>query len=428
MTTSFDRFIDAVERRGFELRRCGEEYFARGTSCAECGSEGAKASGDMDRVRLFPIDRSVPGRRRGRWFCHHCGASGDGVDFLMRYCGEPFPEAFRIVTGENPPDRPLQRKRNGKAQWRRRGIEQRANKEDGGASKPERSQRGAGIEPRMNAERTPEKWQKWQTRRNPLPCPAWQAKAAVLCCELDHRWNDFGAERIAEARRWIEEGRGIRLNAAPVLGIYWNPADRFEDPALWGLKRERKLFIPRGIVIALHRRTLPPWEASPWIAGLLVRRAEPSSEADKLRWVPFRDDGAGHDLPRIRTMVLGLKGMPVVVMESALDAALVFQECGATVAVVATCGATYPLDEDAAEFLRSAPRAWAWPDADDAGMDAFRRWKKAFPCLELIEMPKDGEGRPWAKDATGLVPERRRRPSCPTVRQILAGAGAVAED
>ena len=404
MTTSFstDRFIAAVEREGIELKRAGEEYYARDTPCPSCGSSGHKDGGELDRVRLFPVEPHVAGRRRGRWLCHHCGEKGDGVDFLMRFCGKPFPEAFRAVTGENPPDRPLQR-----------GFK-------------EASKRTAAAKPSAAASFLAKEAGGWRIRQNPHPSLAWQAKATVLCCELDHRLNDFGAGRLAEARRWIEEGRGICLEAAPVLGIYWNPADRYDDPALWGLKRERKVFIPRGIVIALHRRIRPPWEASPYIVGLLVRRSTPSGEADKLRWVPFRDDGAGQDLPKIRTMVLGLQGMPVVVMESALDAALVFQECGATVAVVATCGATYPLDEDAAEYLRRAPRSWAWPDADEAGAEAFRRWKKAFPSLELIEMPRDGAGRHWAKDATGLVPECRRRPSCPTVRQILAGAGVVA--
>lgn len=407
MTTSFDRFIDAVQREGFELKRAGEEYYARDTPCPECGSSGSRDGGEMDRVRLFPADPTTAGRRRGRWYCHHCGAKGDGVDFLMRFCGKPFPDAFRAVTGENPPDRPMQRGRKG------------------GATPP--MGKVAAVPQTAGASSSPAKEAgDWRIRQNPHPCPAWQAKAAVLCCELDHRLNDFDARRMLEASRWIEEGRGIRLNAAPVLGIYWNPADRWEDPVRWGLKREKRLFIPRGIVIALHRRTRPPWEASPYIVGLLVRRSDPSGEADKLRWVPFRDDGAGQDFPKIRTMVLGLLGMPVVLMESALDAALVFQECEATVAVVATCGATYPLDDDAAEFLRRAPRSWAWPDADDAGAEAFRRWKKAFPSLELISMPKDGAGRYWAKDATGLVPECRRRPSCPTVRQVLAGAGVVA--
>jgi len=408
VTTSFDRFIEAVERRGIELRRSGSEFYAVDLPCIACGREGAANSREpLDRVRLEPVSAKWP---KAHWWCHHCGAWNDGIDFLWRYCGMSFVEAHVAVMGYPPPDRPLQRARKG------------------GATPPmgkvaTASQTGrASFLPAKEA-------RELRIQQNPWPSPAWRAKAAVLACELDHRLNDFDAERMADARRYIEEGRGIRLDVAPVLGVYWNPADRYENPALWGLRRERKLFIPKGIVIALHRRIYPPWEASPYIVGLLVRRAHPSGESDKLRWVPFRDDEAGPDLPKIRTMLLGMtkaKGCPCVVMESALDAALVFQECGAEAAVISTNGATYPLDADCAEMLGSASRAWAWPDADGAGMDAFRRWKKAFPSLQLIEMPKDAEGRPWAKDATGLVQERLRRPDCPTVRQVLAGAGVVA--
>jgi len=48
------------------------------------------------------------------------------------------------------------------------------------------------------------------------------------------------------------------------FGLGYNPADRYEDPALWGLPSERdgrryRIWLPRGIVI--------PW----WIDGELWR-------------------------------------------------------------------------------------------------------------------------------------------------------------
>lgn len=412
MITPFDRFVEAIERRGARMRPTASGFRAVGLACPRCGDKGHDPDRTLDRVRVFPFE-DKHGRWRGRWFCNSCKATGDDVQF-MEDSGLSFPDAYRTIFGENPPDRPMRRARNGGA---RRTATPPMGKATAGAqagkanSSPAREARG------------------WRIQRNPWPCPSWTAKAAVLCCELDHRVHDFDSRRMDEAWQYIEEGRGIRLDVAPVLGVYWNPADKWEDPAQWGLKREKKLFIPRGIVIAIHRRTAAPWESGPWIVGLLVRRSDPSGEADKLRWVPFRDDGAGPDEPKIRTMVLGslrAKGCPCIVMESALDAVLVFQECGAEAVVISTNGAEYPLDEDAAGMLQAASRVWAWPDADGAGMEAYSRWKRTFPGMELIEMPQDAEGRPWAKDATGLVQERRRRPSCPTVRQILAGAGVVA--
>ena len=404
--TPFDRFVEAIERRGAELRPTASGFRAVGLPCPKCGADGHDPDKPLDRVRLFPFDDNH-GRRRSRWFCNTCKSTGDDVSF-MEACGMSFYDAYVAVMGEAPPDRPMSRNRNGSAMERCR---ERAKKTEAADSSPAREAR------------------EWRIRQNPWPCAEWMAKATALCCELDHCHGEVGERHVAEARRWIEEGRGIQLDVAPTLGIYWNPRDRYEDPKLWGLKRAKKLFVPKGVVIAQHRRTCPPWEAGPWIVGLLVRRAEPSGDADKLRWVPFRDDGAGPEMPKIRTMLLGMttaKGCPCIVMESALDAALAFQESGAEAAVISTNGADYPLDEDCAEMLASASSAWAWPDADAAGMDAFRRWKKAFPSLKLIEMPKDAEGRPWAKDATGLVQERRRRPECPTVRSILESAGVVA--
>ena len=407
MITPFDRFVEAIERRGAELRPTASGFRAVGLPCPKCGADGHDPDKPLDRVRLFPFEDNH-GRRRSRWFCNSCKATGDDVAF-MEANGMSFYDAYVAVMGEAPPDRPMSRNRNGRATGIRKGDPQTV--------KPENANSFPAREAR-----------EWRIRQNPWPCMAWMARATALCCELDHCHGDVGERHVAEALRWIEEGRGIRLDVAPTLGVYWNPRDRWEDPAVWGLKREKKLFIPKGVVIAQHRRTRPPWEASPWIVGLLVRRAEPSGDADKLRWVPFRDDGAGPEMPKIRTMLLGMttaKGCPCIVMESALDAALVFQECGAEAAVIGMNGADYPLDEDCAEMLRSASRVWAWPDADTAGAEAFQRWRRAFPAMELIDMPKDAEGRPWAKDATGLISERRRRPSCPTVRQILAGAGVL---
>ena len=422
MTTPFESFVEAVERDGARLKAVGSGFHAVGLPCPECGardheewksnSDGNRIRNELDRMRLSKFT-DKDGRERGGWFCNKCEAKGDDVRYMMLAHGMSFYDAHVAIMGCPPPDRPMQRNRsNGSSR------PQRPRKGDDQTETPER----AGFQHAQED-------RDLRIQRNPWPCMEWTARAAALCCELDPRRDGIGERHLAEAYKYIEEGRGIRLDVAPVLGVYWNPADKFEDPARWGLKRAKKLFIPRGIVIAMHRRFYPPWESSPYIVGLLVRRANPSGNDDKLRWVPFRDDDAGQDEPRIRTMLLGMttaKGCPCIVMESALDAALAFQECGAEAAVISLNGADYPLDADCAEVLASASRIWAWPDADDKGMAAFRRWKKAFPSMELIEMPKDAEGKPLAKDATGLVPVCRTRPDTPTVRQILAGAGVVA--
>ena len=408
MTTPFDRFVEAVERNGARLKpNPGKGFRAVDLPCPECGSrdheewktnsDGDRIRNDLDRMRLFRfVDKQ--GRERGGWYCNKCGEKGDDVLYMEKAYGMSFYDAHVAIMGCPPPDRPMQGRERRQAQTLC-------------PSKGVRAQ-------------TPEQ-QKWRIRRNPAPNGEWQAQARLLTMRLDLRFNDAGADRIAEARHWIEEGRGIRLSNAPVFGVFWNPADKFEEPAKWGLLRERKLFIPKGIVIAMTRYRYGPHCESGSIVGLLVRRAEPSGEQDKLRWVPFRDDDDGPERPRTRTMVLGFKGQPVVVMESALDAALVYQEAQGCVAVVSTCGATYPLDEDVAEFLKEAPALWAMPDTDQPGLAAFRRWRGAFPKMRQIFMPREAGGSPVAKDATELFRLNRTRPELPTVRQILEKQGVL---
>jgi hypothetical protein len=245
----------------------------------------------------------------------------------------------------------------------------------------------------------------------------------ALVQRLDFRNGIADGRAEAEARRFIEDGRGIRLNNAAAFGVYWNPADRFEPPSLWGLKRAKKLYIPKGILIALLRYRWGPWCESPTVAALLVRRAVTGPNGERLQWVPFRDDDS--TLPKTRTMLLGEAGLPVVVTESALDAALVYQEAQARVAVVSTCGATYPLDADAAAVMREAPALWAWADADEAGAQAFRRWRGAFPAMRPIAMPAGPDGRPVAKDPTELARLCRENAGLPTVKDILQEQGVI---
>ena len=397
MFAGFDRFLAAVESRGVELRPSGSEYIARGLPCPRCGAEGHTGREPLDRVRLSPVSAKWP---KGHWYCHRCEANNDGVDFLWHGLGMSFPEAHRAVTGEDPPDRPM-KDRTGK-------------RPSPASSLPKRqtAAEGRGTAPTA-----------WRVQENPWPCPAWTGEAMALALRLDFRNGIAGEEAEAEARRFIEDGRGIRLNNAPAFGVYWNPADRFELPAAWGLRRAKKLYIPKGILIALLRYRWGPWCEAPTVVGLLVRRAVAGPNGERLQWVPFRDDDS--DLPKTRTMLLGETGQPVVVTESALDAALVYQEAQARVAVVSTCGATYPLDADAAAMMREAPELWAWPDADEAGAKAFRRWRGAFPAMRPIAMPTGQDGRAVAKDPTELARLCRNNAELPTVKDILQSQGVL---
>ncbi len=443
MACTSDRFFSAVERRGGVLvpagwRREPDEHYLEGGNCPRCGREGASADPHHkpDRVRLFPADASRTGREHGHWYCKHCGGNGDGVSFIMEAFRVPksdWPAVYEEVTGQKPPDR---------KGWRQGGRAPAPRQRPAPASPPKVESRqrpdcqtpasASFPSPRTPLPLTPASTRKteaakWTVRPNPYPNESWRDCAGLLAWRLHPRL--FLPERPAdwdEARRNITEGRGLELDFAAECGIFWNraPIDlNCEDCQAWGLSR-RWVGIPRGIVILLLRHQLNdmPWCGGE-VVGMQVRLAEPMQDGTRLLWLPWRNEG-DTSAPGIRSLALGKRGLPVVVTESALDAALCLQEAGGwnRVAVVSPCGAPYPLDEDATEYLRSAPALYGWPDADKPGEDAFEKWKAAFPNMRKISMPVGLDGRPIAKDPTDLARLSRTRPGTPTVRQILEEA------
>lgn len=435
MACTSDRFFRAVERRGGVLVPAGwsrepDEHYLAGGVCPRCGREGASADPHHvpDRVRLFPADASRTGREHGHWFCKHCGGNGDGVAFIMEAFSLPksdWPAIYAEVTGERPPDR------KGWRQGGRSPAPRQAPDRQPPASAPARSP-ASSPSPRTPLPLTPagapktEPAARWTVRPNPYPNERWRDCAGLLAWRLHPRLSlPEHPEEWAEAQRFLTEDRGLELDFAAECGVFWNHAPinlNREDCQEWGLTRSW-VGIPRGIVVLLLRHQLNdmPWCGSE-VVGMQVRLAEPMKNGTRLLWLPWRNEG--EDAPGIRSLALGKRGLPVVVTESALDAVLCLQEAGGwnSVAVVSPCGAPYGLDEDAAEYLRSAPALYGWPDADKPGEDAFRRWQATFPNMRKISMPVGLDGTPIAKDATDLARLSRTRPGLPTVRQILEEA------
>lgn len=77
--------------------------------------------------------------------------------------------------------------------------------------------------------------------------------------------------------------------------------------------------------------------------------------------------------------VAGRAGLPVVLVESALDAALLWQESFNTVCGVALMGNMKGLDADTHNFIQSAPLLLAAPDNDEGGRAAWQRWNATYP-------------------------------------------------
>ena len=109
------------------------------------------------------------------------------------------------------------------------------------------------------------------------------------------------------------------------------------------------------------------------------------------RWVLFRraDWKPKDDLPKYWQVkgsgngcyVIGKPGLPVVLVESVLDAVLIWQEARDLVAAVALTGSTKKPDAQTTDFLRNSPGIlWAL-DFDEAGRKASSWWREHFPGM-----------------------------------------------
>ena len=273
--------------------------------------------------------------RGGAFLCRKCGASGDGIAFLMQRDGMSYREACAALG--------LEPKRTTASYFPARREHVRHS--------PARPAQIAPVPPKPEPA--------------VLPCAEWMSNAAAFLAECQR-----DLETSPEALLAVT-GRFLTPDTAHRVGIGWNPTDLYPLRKSWGLpdiagqdgKLRTKLLIPRGLVIATRRKA--------GIVALTVRCPNDRPETRPKYWqvkessnVPF---------------VVGDAGLPVVLVESALDAALVWQESFGKLAAVAFMGSTKPADADTHSFIQSAPILLAAPDSDDAGEKAWARWSATYP-------------------------------------------------
>ncbi|MCH5146062.1 zinc-binding protein [Desulfovibrio sp. UIB00] len=291
-------------------------------ACPQCGGE--------DRFIVWP-DRP----RGGAYLCRGCGSQGDGIQFMREFMGMSYPEACAAL-----------------------GLEQKH------TTTSLLSARRTHVRPRpahpLQMAHVPPK-----PEPGVLPCREWMSSAAAFLAECQR-----GLETIPEALLAIC-GRFLTPHTAQDCGIGWNPADRYILRESWDLpvvelagggKRD-KLLLPRGLVIATRRKA--------GTVALTVRCADDRPESRPKYWqvqgssnVPF---------------VAGRAELPLLLVESALDAALVWQESFGKLAAVALMGNMKGLDSDTHAFIQAAPLLLACPDNDEGGQVAWQRWSAAYP-------------------------------------------------
>lgn len=310
---------------GVKLKTKGPREWAG--PCPECGGN--------DRFILQPDNPRGTG---GRFFCRGCGKQGDAVTFVREFTdrGMTYRQACESLGTEPKP-----------------GYAGRGN--GWNMTRQKREHTNTGTSPET-----------WVPRAASLPPARWMRQAATFTAHC------VRAAVETEAGREALTARGLTLETARALAIGWNSRDRYDSRRAWGLPEEvnpdtgkpRKIWLPKGLIVPFRRKA--------GIAGLFVRRMPwtPGDKLPKCCQVKGGTDGA---------YCSGPAGMPVVIVESIIDACLIRQEAGDLVSAVALTGATKRPDADTAAFLRKAPLLlWAM-DNDKAGAGQWPWWQENFP-------------------------------------------------
>lgn len=201
-----------------------------------------------------------------------------------------------------------------------------------------------------------------------LPPPLWMEKASkFLKWSQDQLWTPNG-----QAARDVLYGKGLTEDTIRAAGIGWNPGERgkdlYRDRGGWGLEPElhpdgrlKHLWFPIGIIIPLRHDS--------GARRLRVRRNDPGNGS---RYVIVSGSS-------IAPLVLESGKSIFVVVESELDAWLVFQEARDLAGVVAMGAAGMKPDVSAHELLLKSEKILNGLDYDEAGARyAWKFWPETY--------------------------------------------------
>ena len=257
--------------------------------------------GGRDRFRVWPDHPSG----RGRFWCRQCNVRGDAIAYVRSKHGLSFRDAVH-KTGQAP-------------------------------SPPS----ALPVPP----------------SRTDAPSTTWQTRGQefVAACQAS-LWSPQGRQALD----WLRE-RGLTVQTIREAGLGLNQRLKREAPALWGLERDKPIYLPYGIVI--------PW----WIDGELwrinIRRFSGSPKY-------IGPAGCGNGLYGADALQYD---QPAVMVEGEFDALTVMQESNGTIAAVAT-GSTSGSRRPRwfGQLALARPLLVAF-DADDGGEKAADYWLRILP-------------------------------------------------
>jgi len=196
-------------------------------------------------------------------------------------------------------------------------------------------------------------------------------------------WEKRGREFLSQAQKnlWREENsvraflisRGLTDATIRTAGLGWNETDSYFYRETWGLSIElksngkvRRLWLPSGLVIPCFDQ------------GRLIRLRVRRFESSGPRYVVIPGSSLA---PLILNLNQGSIDEPLAsgIVESELDAWLIWQEAGALITAMALGSASMRPDTKAHTILKTARLILVALDADDAGAkESWKFWPNTY--------------------------------------------------
>lgn len=290
--------------------------------CGPCPLCGGK-----DRFLLFPDESRTGGYR---WYCRQCGKKGDAIDLYRDMHGVTYLKACEEL-----------------------GIEK-------------------------HGECKKETWQKKKSSppARLFPDVSWrqQARNFMRRCQTIFYANVQNSVALPESASLdLVAGRDLTPSTCLKLCIGYNDYLAYQPRNLWGLEwneTRTKLCLPRGIVIGIRRKNLG-------IISLVIRCRDEDIRAGRPKY--WEIAGGARNYP----YACGQSGLPLVLCESALDAALIWQYGQRNFAAMALMGAAKKLDSEAVAFIKAAPAVVVAYDRDETGREAAIRLENMFGAISF---------------------------------------------
>jgi DNA primase len=213
-------------------------------------------------------------------------------------------------------------------------------------------------------------------KKEPTPPPeAWQERAFSFAMQAQAiLWDSAGSKM----RRWLREEKGLNDETIRKAGLGYNPTDICEQREAWGLPpatndegKPKKQWLPAGLVI--------PFAMQGKVQRLRIRRSDPG---DGNRYIIVSGSSMG-------PMILGnTQAKAAIVVESELDAILLWQEVGDLCDVIALGSAQAKPDVATETLLKRMETILVSLDDDVTGQQRIvRYWLKTFPKAKYYAVP-----------------------------------------